>query len=208
MPEEALGSPWLKWIWTALVDSIAVSVFVQHQKLRRGPCLGTSTNAISHTCVLAVWSFTQKSKVKLSERGKTRTRSTRAYSFHLTWPGPILTEKALGSPCSNWFGQLTSVQCSHACVLPVHTCRHTKSHTGAVSYYRRVTYGMGQLDGTVSRCIGWDGMGWDGPNEAGAATFQATSTGQRRAPPRGNQCCGSGPFLGSWQVSLIKGAGF
>ena len=59
MPEEALGSPWLKWIWTALVDSIAVSVFVQHQKLRRGPCLSTSTNAISHTCVLAVWSFTQ-----------------------------------------------------------------------------------------------------------------------------------------------------
>ena len=93
-------------------------------------------------------------------------------------------------------------------MLPVHTCRHTKSHTGAVSYYRRVTYGMGQLDGTVSRCIGWDGMGWDGPNEAGAATFQATSTGQRRAPPRGNQCCGSGPVLGSWQVSLIKGAGF
>ena len=29
-------------------------------------------------------------------------------------------------------------------------------------------------------------MGWDGPNEAGVATFQA-STGQTRAPHRGSQ---------------------
>ena len=52
---------------------------------------------------------------------------------------------------------------------------------------RRVMHGLGQY-GTVWRCIGLDWMGWDGPNEAGVATFQA-STGQTRAPHSGQPIC-------------------
>ena len=52
-----------------------------------------------------------------------------------------------------------------------------------------------------------DWMGWDGPNEAGVATFQA-STGQTRAPHSGQPICGrSGPFWGqdrSLKIQLDK----
>ena len=119
------------------------------------------------------------------------------YSFHLTRPlRAYSVREGLGQPL------LKLIWTAHHCAVwpPLCACStyiKTYKSQKAAAQESDVWY-----EAALQYSIEMYWMGWDGPNEAGIATFQATSTGQRRAPPRGSQCCGSGPFLGSGQVSL------